>query len=269
VPEAIYLREGRRYTPTPWAGSPWSPKIQHGSAVNALLGQAVREAREQTSLQPARIHVDLLGPVPMRTLELHWEFARRGRRTALMDARLLDQDRSVARASALFLQPSPRAPGEDPARSTAPPHPPNTLPAIPFFPEAQREVAPEGFHLSLELREEPDARAAWIRTSLELVSGESFGNLERSMALADLTGGLAGYRFQNGENRERRWPEQPLINNDTCLHLERPPRGEWLRLSEARLAESQGVGVAEVVLHDTDGRWGRCLQSLISRPWRT
>ena len=269
MPEAIYLREGCHYTPTPWACSPWSPEIQHGSAVNALLGQAIREALEQAPLQPARIHVDLMGPVPMRTLKLDWEFARRGRRTAWVDARLLDEERTVARASALLLQPSPGTPEKSADRSAAPPHAPDTLPATAFFPAAQRRHAPKGFHLSLELREEPDANAAWIRTSLDFVSGEAFGDLERSMALADLTGGLAGYRFPGGESGERRWPEQPLINNDTCLHLERPPRGDWLRVSESRLSESRGVGVAEVVLHDTDGRWGRCLQSLISRPWRT
>lgn len=265
---AIYLRENQHYVPTPWAGSPWSPEMQHGGAVNALLGHAFQQALREARLQPARIHVDLLGPVPMRALELQWEFVRRGRRTAVVDAHLLDGERPVARGTALLMAPAEASPRASHPEPSAPPRLPDALPAAPLFAEAQRAGLPKGFHLSLEMRAEPDSEGAWLYTSLDLTAGERLGDLERAMALADLSAGIAGYRLQPDAGGDPQWSEQPMINHDTCLHLERPPQGDWLRVSEARVSVQNGLGLAEVTLHDAGGRWGRCLQSLISLPRR-
>ena len=42
----LYERDGAIYTPTQWAGGPWSRTAQHGGPVNALLMRAARSAAE-------------------------------------------------------------------------------------------------------------------------------------------------------------------------------------------------------------------------------
>ena len=43
------------FTPTEWAGSPWSGQHQHGGPVNALFARAAEEAAKQTGLRVVRL----------------------------------------------------------------------------------------------------------------------------------------------------------------------------------------------------------------------
>ena len=88
MPDHVYEREGDTYTPSEWAGSPWSGEHQHGGPVNALFAHAAEEAAADTGLQVVRLTVDLFRPVPMLPLDLEWRFLRRGRRIAVVEAEL-------------------------------------------------------------------------------------------------------------------------------------------------------------------------------------
>ena len=42
----VYELDDLIFSPTEWAGSPWSDRYQHGGPVNALFARAAEEAAE-------------------------------------------------------------------------------------------------------------------------------------------------------------------------------------------------------------------------------
>ena len=82
-----------------------------GQIVGGLLGWAL-DRQGDNELQPARLTVDLLRPVPIEPVTIETSIQREGRRIRLVDAAMLQQGRVVARASALFLRRSAAPEGE-------------------------------------------------------------------------------------------------------------------------------------------------------------
>jgi hypothetical protein len=62
------------------------------------------------------------------------------------------------------------------------------------------------------------------------------------------------------------WTRFIFINVDLTVQLERLPEGEWIGLDAVTLPQPTGVGTAEAVLHDENGRVGRALQTLLVSP---
>ena len=57
-----------------------------------------------------------------------------------------------------------------------------------------------------------------------------------------------------------------FINTELTVHLVREPAGEWVRLDAVTRPGTLGVGLAEAVLSDEQGRLGRAAQTLLVRP---
>jgi hypothetical protein len=53
------------------------------------------------------------------------------------------------------------------------------------------------------------------------------------------------------------------INPDLTITLHRLPVGTWVGLDSATFPERTGIGVAESVLHDEQGRIGRAIQTVL------
>jgi hypothetical protein len=267
VSDAIYRRDGDVFVPNEWAGGPWSPLHQHGGAVAALLARGAREAARETGLRVARLTLDLFRPVPLEPLRLVRRFPRQGHRIAVAELSLLGGDVEVTRASALLLRERDelRAGASGVASGDVPPPPPERCDPLPFIPQEARKLVPPGFHWSLELRTAPASEAplVWMRTPLDVVEGEPADPLERAAAVSDLCFAVASGAAV------RRGPRPPntihFINVDTTLYFERDPEGEWFALQPSVVADRAGTGVAEVVVSDVRGRYGRALQAILAR----
>jgi hypothetical protein len=74
-----------------------------GQIVGGLLGWAL-DRHGGDDLQPARLTVDLLRPVPIEPVSIEISIQRDGRRMKLVDAAMMQHGRMAARASALFLR---------------------------------------------------------------------------------------------------------------------------------------------------------------------
>jgi Thioesterase-like superfamily len=57
-----------------------------------------------------------------------------------------------------------------------------------------------------------------------------------------------------------------FINPDLTVYLEREPVGGWICLDAEMRVHDGGVGFAEAVLFDEQGRVGRSLQALLIAP---
>jgi hypothetical protein len=265
----VYEQEGGIYSPTEWAGSPWSPELQHGGPVNALFAMAAEQAAAQTQLQTVRLTVDLFRPVPLAPLALRWRFLRRGRRLANVEAELQRPEGGdlISRASAVLLAPSEELPRSW-KHTPAPPMPLEGTQPAEFMPLALRESIPPGFHWSFEVRlgDDEHGPAAWITTGLDLLPGVPMTPLQRCAAVADLTFGLSGRSLLRQRIVDVDAWRVPMINTDTTIYWERPPEGEWFGFRHALLTDHQGIGLAEVDLADRAGRLGRSLQAMLANP---
>ncbi len=264
MPEAIYRREGDLYLPTEWAGGPWSRNHQHGGPVNGLLASAVAGAAEETGLRPIRLTIDLLGPVPLKPLVLEWEFVRRGRRMAIVDARLAHEGRVVARASAILVEVKPDL---EPSwtREEESPTTWEGLSEAGFIDEEARAFLPPGFHWSLRARKGPPGWV-WLTTDLDLIAGAPTSPFLRAAMVSDLSFAVAGLHPPSEATASGERERMMLINTDSTLHFERWPLGSAFAFRHDLLADQAGSGLAHATLFDERGRYGQASQSLLRNP---
>jgi hypothetical protein len=274
--------DGQRLIPTEHASGPWDRRALHGGAPAALMAAAFERVEPGSQLRIARLGFELLRPIPLAPLTLSTRIVRPGRRVqelvAELSADLGDGEQVVCRASALRVQEIAAdvaaAAGED-----------RTSPAgASSLPEGEGEASPEAlpppeqgrpvrFALddagrdsfaasAMEMRWLSDPRASgpgrvWMRLRYPLLEGQELTALARLAATAD---------FGNGVSAELPFEDFLFINADLSIHLQRPPRGEWIGLDARTLLHSGGTGLAESVLHDVHGPVGRAFQTLVVEP---
>ncbi|HYW02436.1 MAG TPA: thioesterase family protein [Gammaproteobacteria bacterium] len=262
--DALFLREDGRYRPTALAGGPWTRGTLHGGPPSGLLAYGIEQAAG-SGLQPARMTVDLLRPVPAQPLELETSLVRSGRRLQLVDAVLLADGRPVCRASGLLL----RAAAVRPPPFAAPP---GSRPEGPDGVAGGRFVDPDrmppgvrvlpGFHTSVEARRVSgrpgEGRGTvWMRLPMAVVAGEPLTPLLRVASLAD---------FGNGVGQIDVDGETGCINADLTLYLHRLPVGEWIGIEARGMLERDGLGLAHTRLYDRQGPIGYVTQALMTMP---
>lgn len=248
-----------RWQPTGYARGPWSPDALHGGPVAALLAGVLEAAAAahdpDTPVQPARLSVELLRPVPMAPLATTTEVTRPGRKVRLVDASLSTTDGAVV-ATARLLQirtaTIAHAPvttgieGPDGPDGVARSRTPEELPHFHSHAIEHRFVAGGFAHFG--------PATDWMRLLVPVVAGQAPSPLQRVAAAAD---------FGNGISRVADWNLLLFINPDLTIHLHRLPAGEWVCLEATTWMESHGVALAESRLWDEKGPLGRSLQSLI------
>jgi hypothetical protein len=94
----------------------------------------------------------------------------------------------------------------------------------------------------------------WIRLRVPVVDDEEPTAAMRAAAAAD---------FGNGISSEFAFGSWLFINPDLSIHLARHPVGEWVCLDARTILGDAGSGVAESVLSDQRGVFGRSVQSLL------
>jgi hypothetical protein len=202
----------------------------------------------------ARVTVDLLGAIPMTTLTVSASTLRPGRRVQLLDAVVEAEGRAVLRATAWSVSAAPAdTPDREPS-ATAPPLPPaQAMPSPPHW-------YMDGYLSAVEWRFAegafgvPGPGVAWARPRIPLVAGEAIAPLERALTLADSGSGVA-HAVDSLE-----WL---TINTDLVVITHRDPIGEWLCLRSSTAMAPGGSGVADTVLLDERGAFGRGTQTLL------
>ena len=252
--DAVFVRNGERFTATELGRGPWDPRALHGGAPAALLMYAFESCEPNPDLPLARVTYELVRPVPVGELSVAVRVSRPGRRVMLLEATIEDDNGTeVTRARALRIRPSEvgvQAP--DP-----PPFPGPEDGAANDFDDVG--LARFVTH-ALEIRfvegafRRPGPATAWFRLRHPIVGGEPISQLQRVAAAGD---------FGNGIASAVSWEEHMFINPDLTLYVEREPRGEWVALQSQTRIELGSVGIAESVLWDREGRIGRAIQALL------
>jgi acyl-CoA thioesterase len=252
---ALFEVDGDRLVPTAWARGPWDPGFLHGGPVAMLAGRALEATTSPVEMRFVRLTVEFLRPVPLAPLTVQVREIRPGRRIQLLEAMVSAPESEVARATGLRIR---KAATEVPADVEVPPTP------------GPEQLAPwkrswsdlHAFHSQgVEIRPVDGSTmspgSVWIRAQVPIVEGEDLTPLQRALAAAD---------FPNGVSLQLDPARYLSINPELTVHLHREPEGEWIHLDARTFTSPDGTGVAEGVLSDRRGRFGRSAQSLILEP---
>jgi hypothetical protein len=254
VTDAIYEQRDGFVHATGFARGPWDPNAQHGGAPAAIIMRALEQLEDaDRSLQLARVTYELMRPVPLGDLQVSAALVRPGRKVQLLEATLATPDGTeVVKARALLIARAPVSTGsvdlpipggvEDLAEDT-------------IFSSGRQMYVNGGIEVRMAHGHfyEPGPAFAWFRMKMPLVAGEDPSPLQRLVAAAD---------FPNGISSELSWEQYVFINPDLTVYVEREPRGEWIGLDAQTRVVENGIGLAQAVLYDAEGRVGRSLQSL-------
>lgn len=258
MPEAFYEQlDDSTFRPSPHTAGPWDARHQHGGPPSALLGRAMERAARLGDAITARVTVEILGPIPVEAdLELTAQSLRSGRSVELLSADLSAGGRVVATARCWRIRTGSipvTAPGDDV---------PEMLPA--GIDERVAGTVWDGHYLSaVEWRFtaghflDTGPSTVWTRMRVPLLPDEEPSALQRVLTVADSGNGVSG------ELDPRRYL---FINPELTVHLHRLPVGEWICLDARTTLQPHGVGLAETVLYDRDGRIGRGAQALLAAP---
>jgi hypothetical protein len=246
----LFERDGERLTPTEAAVGPWRPDALHGAAIAALFGAVL----DEPGMTVARVTLDLLASVPVAPLRLALQDAGGGRRVRRRTAVLSTDEREVARATALWANPSPI---DDLPPTVSPDPPPGDLAPLP-----EGRAGWPGFEsqaMALRVTGNGDrGMRGWFRLLHPAIAGEPLTGLQQALAAADYTSG--------GMTTVLNLAEWTFMSVDLTVNLVRAPVGEWLGLEAKSLVAPTGVGTAMSLLHDADGPVGHCTQTQFIQP---
>jgi acyl-coenzyme A thioesterase PaaI-like protein len=266
VADALFTPlDTNRFAPTDLARGPWIETALHGGPVAALLARAVESAGAEASsvaMQPMRLTVELLRPIPVAPLAVTATAVRTGRKVQWIESRcsLADGSQVAAARAVLMRSEAVEAPME---HHPTVPHPPRPVDCAPWTTNVSSAQYPafhnEGVeHCFVVGRFDTVGPATdWIRLRVPVVPDEEPSPLQRAAAAAD---------FGNGVSAPAHFDDLRFLNADLTLHLHRLPVGEWVCLDSVMWMSDTGVALAESALFDEEGPIGRSLQSLLLEP---
>jgi hypothetical protein len=230
--------------PTPSAASNWThagPMLR-GMAVSAAMARSAEGIGEvDRGLQPVRWTVDLCRPVSMAPLDLQSTTLRNGRRLALVQVDLFQDDVLAATARGLFLQPGEPTTGDrwhSEHTLTSPPSDVTSHSRLYHSPSA-------GWTTTAASHHNAEPKELWQHATT-VVEGEEPSPFQVAAACADLASvathwGTTGLTF---------------VNADLSMSLVRLPSGREIGVVGHDRWEFDGIAIGTALLRDADGVFG-------------
>lgn len=249
-------RDATRFDATSAVQGAWNTSEQHIAPALGLLAHVLERDHAERHERPmgiTRISFDILGVLPIDTVEVTTRVVRPGRTIELAEATLSHGGRPAVVARAWFTQDADTAAI---AGSALP-----TLPAPDRVPEWDpATIWPGEFVTTVGIRrdqDEPGRARFWARPRVRLLEGEPVSATARLLALVDLANGMT----------PRVPPASTFFPNvELTAHVFRPPRDGWIGFDTTVSFGPHGHGLTHSILHDEDGPLGAVQQALTVRP---
>lgn len=252
--EAAYIVDEDRVTPTEYSRGPWFADQQHGACLLGLLTRCMERLPTFQPMRFTRVVADLSRAVPMVPFSVETRILRDGKRVQSLDARIVIDGDTLARAVATRIRFEPGiVPPTIPRPQLDDAAPPLSTRPYDF------NMDHLSFHECLEARSDDhvhDGAPTWYRLVRPLVAGEAPSQAVRVASVADLVVSSAPYLGDG-------WVS---INPEVTFQLEREPVGEWIAVAPVIRFTDDGIGLSEAVLYDTDQRIGRSSKSTLNYP---
>ncbi|CAN5165019.1 thioesterase family protein [soil metagenome] len=253
---ALFSPSGEGFAAASMTRGPWDAVMMHGSAPSALLAHAIEQVLPGDELAVARLTIEFLGGVPVGDVSVQTSLAKPGKRFQIVDATLQAGERVACMARAVRLRQADMPGAQVSADGVQPLAPPaEGDPLAQWDIDAGDELfyprATEIRHVGGKLGS--GHAAAWIRLRGELLPGVTPSPLVRAVVAADFANGLSWILPIDA------WL---FVNTELTVHLHREPAGEWIGLDARTAIGPNGIGLSTGVLHDLDGPFGVCAESL-------
>lgn len=260
APEAFFTVDDDLFLPGPMTRGPWGATMG-GQIVGGLLGWGIEQSGVDPDFQPARLTVDLLRPALLEPLQIRTSVQREGRRIKLVDGALVQNGKTVARASALFLRRGEHPDGEVWSDSVEmPPLPsgsqgfPADMPFLIWGYGATAEGSP-GIAAG-EWEQSHSQKFAWTRLFRPIVHGSALTPFTRLAFVGDVTSSLT--HWSTGGLR--------YINADYTVTASRLPDGEYIGLAAQSHYGTAGIAAGSATLFDRHGPLGTSTALALGQP---
>lgn len=254
------LDEPNTYESTELANAGWYEEGQHGGALAALITGHVEKIPTLTTMEIARITVEIFRVVPLVPLTIDARVVREGKRIQKIRAEITDPEGTLLSMASIQRLRTAERPLPEEART-----PDLTLPSPEQSHTPDRDTWGVGeskktmFHRNaIDIREihggfeVPGPGAVWIRPTVPIIAGEPISPAQRAVVVADFCNGVS--RSLSGG-----WV---FMNSDLTVHIGRYPVGEWVALDAESHYSDLGRGVAAGSLWDQQAWVGRSAQTL-------
>lgn len=252
--EGFFRADGDTLVPAAFATSPWGP-VLHGRLIGGLTARAAEQARaDAPEMVCSRLTIDLFRSVPLAPVRVETRPVRAGRRIAVLEVTIEQDDGPVGQGRAVLLRRSEQPSGTfRPAPSWDAQAPPQLGPPQPS--SGRRWTAPwqswriggPGGTLSDGL---------WIRDTHPLITGEQLTPLVRLSMAADFVSPVSNSSTQG----------LSFINADYTVYLGREPQGEYVGIQPAGHISEHGVAAGCCVVHDLRGPVGFVTTGAVANP---
>jgi acyl-CoA thioesterase len=259
MPEAFFTVDGDSYLPGVLTRGPWGAGMG-GQIVGGLLAWGIERSGIHPDFQPARLTVDLLRPVLLEPVQIQTSVQREGRRIKLVDGTLVQNGKTVARASALFLRRGDHPDGmvwSAPVQMPPLPTDSDDFPAeLPFFIWGYGGSPARGSRGMTEWEQSHSQKFAWARVFRPMVQGHPLTPFSRLAFVGDITSSLT--HWGTGGLR--------YINADYTVTASRLPDGEYVGLAAQSHYSTAGVATGAATLFDRHGPIGTSSALALAQP---
>lgn len=252
--EGFFRADGDTLVPAAFATSPWG-QVLHGRLIGGLTARAAEQARaEVPEMTCSRLTIDMFRSVPLAPIKVTTRPVRAGRRIAVLDVTVEQEDVLVGQGRAVLLRRSQQpggtfrpAPAWD-ARTPLQLGPPRSS-------STRRWTSP---WQSWPVGDTDGAvtDGLWIRDIHPLITGEQLTPLVRVAMAADLASPVSNFSTHG----------LSFINADYTVYLGREPRGEYVGIQPAGHISQDGVAAGHCALHDLRGPVGFVTTAAVANP---
>lgn len=257
----LFVREGDDLIPQDLARSLWKADQMHGVATSAALGRSIEQAvlaRGRDDLQPARYTVDLFKAPSMNAVSTRSEILREGPRIMVVDAELVQDGETVARARALFLKPGETPTGRVWTSDDKPLPPPVEVTSLaddPFYPYFYSDA---GWVQDFSAHQNAGRKQLW-QTSLPVVVGEPTSPFQGLAGAVDTTSMVVNWGDQGVQ----------YINTDITMSISRLPETREIGFSALTWHAHEGIATGTALLFDRRGPFGTSTVTSLSNAKRS
>lgn len=258
MPGAFYqqLDEGRFESSALTAG-PWSPDAQHAGPPSALMVRAMERFERAPGVRLSRVSVDVLGPIPVAALDIEVRTVRPGRSVELLEATASVDGRPSLVARGWRMRCTP---GDFPVHGThdgpVVPGPARTRDPMMSFAHGGGYLSVVDFSFDSGSGDSLGPAAAWGRSTIDLIEGETMTGWQHTVLVADSASGISLATDPR---------THPAINCDLVVSLHREPEPGWVHLSSETAGGPDAGILTDTLLSDDHGRIGRSVQNLYGR----
>lgn len=251
---AHFTQAGAGFLPTRYAQSHWGEDHLNGPAIVGLAARALETECGSAGFRPTRLTVDLFRAARNVQTTADVRVVRDGRRVHSAECDVMQDGRSVARATLVQYRPSSPPPGTlwqsmqtfaDPSEM---PVPDGTI--LPF-------VGSDDVGWTRAPAEHQNAsRKRFFNDGIRVIASEQNSQFVRAAMVAEATSlvtnlGTAGVGY---------------INGDLTVALSRLPVDDWIGIQADSHHAADGLAVGTATLFDSRGAFGAGLTTAIANP---